>query len=48
VWGRRDTAIPLSAGRATHASLPNTHSWNYSGQQLQAMKPDIQRYLTAS
>jgi len=24
VWGKRDTAIPLSAGRATHAALPTS------------------------
>jgi pimeloyl-ACP methyl ester carboxylesterase len=24
VWGRQDRAIPLSAGRATHAALPNS------------------------
>jgi pimeloyl-ACP methyl ester carboxylesterase len=24
VWGRRDKAVPLSAGRATHASLPGS------------------------
>jgi pimeloyl-ACP methyl ester carboxylesterase len=25
VWGRRDRAIPLSAGRATHEALPESH-----------------------
>jgi pimeloyl-ACP methyl ester carboxylesterase len=25
VWGRRDRAIPVSAGRATHEALPASH-----------------------
>jgi diacylglycerol O-acyltransferase/trehalose O-mycolyltransferase len=45
----RDTYVAAGGQNAVFNFPPNgTHSWGYWGQQLQQMKPDLQRVLGAS
>ena len=43
-----DAYIAAGGNNATFNFPDGIHSWGYSGQQLQQMKPDMQRMLGAT